>query len=71
MKISLILITALILNTIFILAEPLAIFTQEISPWFLGVLETILLFGYMLNRWIVKVSKDFMIDIGYMDVYGN
>ncbi|MEX0289602.1 MAG: hypothetical protein AB3N14_10880 [Flavobacteriaceae bacterium] len=69
MRISLVLIAALILNTTFLFAEPLASLSQEISPWVLAGSEAILLLGYLLNRWIIKVSKDFMLDLGYMDVY--
>lgn len=69
MKISVFLITALVLNTSFLFAEPLSALVQGISIWFFVILELLLLIGYLLHKWIVSLSKDFMLEIGYLDAF--
>lgn len=68
MKTSVILITALILNTSLLFAEPLATLVQGISPWVLVVVEGLLLMVYFVNKWVSRLTREFMLDIGYLDV---
>ncbi|HMB62425.1 MAG TPA: hypothetical protein VKN36_05075 [Eudoraea sp.] len=68
MKTSIILITALILNTSLLFAEPLSTLVQGISPWVLGVVEGLLLMVYFVNKWVSRLTREFMLDIGYLDV---
>ncbi|NAS10825.1 hypothetical protein [Poritiphilus flavus] len=69
MKTSLILLLALLLNTSLILATPLAALLEHTNPWIFIALESLLLIGYILNKWVGALRKDFMIDLGYLDVY--
>lgn len=68
MKTSLILLLALLLNTSLILATPLAALLENTNPWIFIALESFLLIGYILNKWVGALRKDFMIDLGYLDV---
>ncbi len=68
MKTSFILIVALMLNTSLLIAESLSFLVEGINTWIFIVFEGLLLAVYFLNKWIADLSKDFMLDIGYLDV---
>ncbi|MFH6602899.1 hypothetical protein ACEZ3G_05380 [Maribacter algicola] len=71
MKTSIGIITALLLNTMFLVAEPVALLTKGIDPFiFLGA-ETALLLGYFLNKWLENIHRAFQIDLGHIDVFAN
>ena len=69
MKTSVILIAVLLLNTSLLFAEPLSAIVKDINLWILAIIEVLLLGIYFANRWLVNLTKDFMLDLGYLDVF--
>lgn len=69
MKTSMIIITALLLNTTLLVAEPLSTFVKGISPFILLAVEALLILGYFTNKWLRDLSKACTIDFGYLDIF--
>lgn len=69
MKTSIIIIVALLLNTTLLIAEPLSTIVKDINPLVLLGIEVILLFGYLLHKWLTELHKACTIDLGYLNIF--
>jgi hypothetical protein len=69
MRTSLILIAALVPNTSFLLSDFIEGIIDSINPWVFIIIEGVLLAFYFINRWIAAQSREFMVGIGYLDVF--
>ena len=69
MKTSLILITALVLNTTLLFAEPLSTLLKGVNPLFLVLIEGVLVLGYIVNKWFKNLNEACMIDYGHLNIF--
>ena len=69
MKISLLLVIAIFLNTSFLLAETLFTFVGNLELWPFLVLEFFLLIGWYAHKTIKDLKKECIIDLGKLNVF--
>lgn len=69
MKTSIILITALILNTTLLFAEPLSGLVHGINPWVFVISEAVLLVGFLTHKLVKDLKKTFDIDIDDLKIF--
>jgi len=69
MKISLLLIAALLPNTTFLLAEPIFAIFQGINPLIFVALEAVLILGFLVNKFLGDLSKAIEINLGHLDIF--
>jgi hypothetical protein len=69
MKISIILITALILNTTLLFAEPLSGLIEGVNPWVFALSEVVLLIGFLTHKLLNDLKKTFEIDIDDLRIF--
>jgi len=69
MKVSLILIVAIFLNTTIILAEPLSTLIKDLNYWPFIVLEAVLLVGFYINHQIKELQKICVLDFNNLNVF--
>lgn len=69
MKTSIVLITALILNTTLLFAEPLSGLIQGIDPWIFALSEVVLLAGFLTHKMLRELKKTFEIDIDDLKIF--
>lgn len=69
MKISMIIIAALLLNTTLLIAEPLSMFVKDINPLILIGFEVVLVLGYFAHKWLKDLNKACTMDFGYLDIF--
>lgn len=69
MKISLILLSALLLNTTLLFAEPLFALVKGIDLLIFLALEGILIIGYWLNRFLGNFSRAIQVNFGNLEVF--
>ncbi len=69
MKTSLFIISALLLNTTLLIAEPLANVVKDINLFILLGIEAALLVGYFTNKWLKDLNKACTIDFGYLNIF--
>lgn len=69
MKLSLLLLISILLNTSLLLAEPLAAFIGNIERWPFLILEFLLLAGWYIHKTIVELKKECIIDLGKLNVF--
>ena len=67
MKTSVIIIAALLLNTMLLVAEPLSSFVKGIDPFIFISIEAFLILGYFFNMWFKDLNKACTMDFGYLD----
>lgn len=69
MKISMIILAALLVNTTLLVAEPVSNFIKGIDPLVLIGLEAILILGYFANKWVQDLNKACTIDFGCLNIF--
>lgn len=69
MKISIILIALIFLNTSALIAEPIANLLRGVNVWLLLVIEALLLIGYYVNSIIRDIRKVSEIDLSNLKLY--
>ena len=69
MKPSILITSALLLNTSILFGQGFEIITPELPLWALSVIETRLIFAFLINRVLKIFSKAFEIDFGQLNVF--
>lgn len=69
MKISIILIALIFLNTSALIAEPIANLLRGVNVWLLLGIEALLLIGYYVNSIIRDIRKVSEIDLSNLKLY--
>ena len=69
MKISLLFIAAIFLNTTLLLAEPVSMLVQGVNPLILLIVEAFLVLGYLVNRWVKEFRDACNIELGNLNLF--
>lgn len=69
MKTSIVIITALLLNTTLLVAEPLSTYVKGINPFILIGIEVALVLGYFANKWLRDLNKACTMDFDYLNIF--
>lgn len=69
MKTSLILIVALVFNTVLLVAGPLSMLIKAVDPLVIIAFEGILVLGYLFYKWFRRLDKASKIDFGYQTFF--
>ncbi|MRI00787.1 hypothetical protein GH721_09640 [Kriegella sp. EG-1] len=69
MKTSIVLLFLIILNTSALLSEPLAVIVKDLNPWFLVVLEVVLLLFFYLNNQLRGLNELANIDLSDIELF--